>query len=157
MRSALPSNPSWPPIYNQCRRRAANGEGEKGHTSCRRCWATWRGQESDCQRVTCPSAPAAAAHENSEAGERDWSGGTPLTPQPDAGTGVKSRDSKNKGIRIVQVMPPGGADAASRMSQLAPDSGAEQVLAMHEGRGAPALKRRFVKGLSFLGPAVVYT
>ena len=62
-----------------------------------------------------------------------------------------------KGIRIVQVMPPEGADAASGMSQLAPGSGAEQVLAMHERRGAPALKRRFVKGLSFLGPAVVCT
>ena len=53
--------------------------------------------------------------------------------------------------------PPEGADAASGTSQLASDIGAEQMLPMHERRGAPALKRRSVKGPSFLGPAVVYT
>ena len=62
---------------------------------------TWRGQGNDRQRVTCPPAPTAAACENSEAGERDWSGGTPLTPQPHAGNGVKlSTLQTKKGIRM---------------------------------------------------------
>ena len=60
-----------------------------------------RGQRNDRQRFTCPPAPTPAVCENSEAVERDWSGGTPLTPQPHAGTGVKlSTLQTKKGIRM---------------------------------------------------------
>ena len=86
-----------------------------------RCLGVCRGDvaspKKDCKCVTYPSVPASAAHENSEAKERDRPAGTLPTPQPYVPQSTRLPDFDSPVI----VGPPEGVDGASGMSQLEPE------------------------------------